>query len=148
MTLQGIEQISKVYMHLPKVESQKRIIINKEGEFSAQQDWLLETDGTALMKVLSEKDVDTNRSCSNDICEIFEILGVEAVRKGLEREVTNVISFDGSYVNYRHMAMLCDIMTSRGHLMAITRHGVNRQDVGCMMRQIIHWVSNNCSHFF
>ena len=32
------------------------------------------------------------------------------------------------------MAMLCDIMTSRGHLMAITRHGVNRQDVGCMMR--------------
>ena len=134
MTLQGIEQISKVYMHLPKEENKKRIIINKEGEFSAQQDWLLETDGTALMKVLSQTDVDTVRSCSNDICEIFEILGVEAVRKGLEREVTNVISFDGSYVNYRHMAMLCDIMTSRGHLMAITRHGVNRQDVGCMMR--------------
>ena len=58
---------------------------------------------------------------------MFQILGVEAVRKCLEREITNVISFDGSYVNYRHMAMLCDIMTSRGHLMAITRHGVNRQ---------------------
>ena len=134
MTLQGIEQISKVYMHLPKEESKKRIVINKEGEFTSIQDWLLETDGTALMKVLSQKNVDVNRTCSNDICEIFEILGVEAVRKGLEREVTNAISFDGSYVNYRHMAMLCDIMTSRGHLMAITRHGVNRQDVGCMMR--------------
>ena len=74
------------------------------------------------------------RTVSNDICELFEILGVEAVRKGLEREVTNVISFDGSYVNYRHMSMLCDIMTSRGYLMAITRHGVNRQDVGALMR--------------
>ena len=79
------------------------------------------------MKVLSQKDVDTVRTSSNDICECFQILGVEAVRKCLEREITNVISFDGSYVNYRHMAMLCDIMTSRGHLMAITRHGVNRQ---------------------
>ena len=86
------------------------------------------------MKVLSQRDVDTVRTSSNDICEVFEILGVEAVRKCLEREITNVISFDGSYVNYRHMAMLCDIMTSRGHLMAITRHGVNRQDVGALMR--------------
>ena len=127
MTLQGIEQIAKVYMHLPKEESKKRIVINKDGEFSANQEWILETDGTALMKVLSQKDIDTYRTESNDICELFEVFGVEAVRKGLEREVTNVISFDGSYVNYRHMSMLCDIMTSRGYLMAITRHGVNRQ---------------------
>lgn len=49
MTLHGIQQISKVYMHLPKEEAKKRIIINKEGEFLAQQDWILETDGTALI---------------------------------------------------------------------------------------------------
>ncbi|CAG5111359.1 Oidioi.mRNA.OKI2018_I69.chr2.g5675.t1.cds [Oikopleura dioica] len=134
MTLQGIESISRVYMNLPKEEEKKKIFINKEGEFASQQDWILETDGTALMKVLSQRDIDTVRTSSNDICECFEILGVEAVRKCLEREITNVISFDGSYVNYRHMSMLCDVMTSRGHLMAITRHGVNRQDVGALMR--------------
>ena len=49
-------------MHLPKEEAKKRIIINKEGEFVAQQDWILETDGTALMKVLSERDIDTGLS--------------------------------------------------------------------------------------
>ena len=70
--LQGIEQIAKIYMQLSKEEAQKRIVINKDGEFSAIQDWILETDGTALMKVLSQTDVDTVRSCSNDICEIFE----------------------------------------------------------------------------
>jgi len=46
----------------------------------------------------------------------------------------NVISFDGSYVNYRHLSLLCDIMTAKGHLMAITRHGINRQEVGALMR--------------
>ena len=81
MTLQGIEAITKVYMHLPKESDKKRVFINKEGEFAHQQDWILETDGTALMKVLSQRDVDTCRSSSNDICECFEIMGVEAVRK-------------------------------------------------------------------
>lgn len=134
MTLQGIPQISKVYMHLPKEESKKRIVITKEGEFQAVQDWILETDGTALMRVLSEKDIDPVRTTSNDICEIFSVLGIEAVRKALEKEINHVISFDGSYVNYRHLALLCDIMTSKGHLMAITRHGINRQETGALMR--------------
>lgn len=62
------------------------------------------------------------------------MLGIEAVRKALERELNHVISFDGSYVNYRHLSLLCDTMTCRGHLMAITRHGINRQDTGPLMK--------------
>ncbi|XP_033117859.1 DNA-directed RNA polymerase II subunit RPB1-like [Anneissia japonica] len=134
MTLQGIEQIAKVYMHLPQMDNKKRIIITEEGEFKAIQEWILETDGTSLMQVLSDKDVDPVRTTSNDICEIFQVLGIEAVRKAVEKEMNHVISFDGSYVNYRHLALLCDVMTQRGHLMAITRHGVNRQEVGALMR--------------
>ena len=61
-------------------------------------------------------------------------MGIEAVRKSVEKEMDNVISFDGSYVNYRHLSLLCDIMTAKGHLMAITRHGINRQEVGALMR--------------
>ena len=134
MALQGIEQISKVYMHWPTQDSKKRIIINSDGEYKALQEWILETDGVNLMKVLSEPSVDPVRTTSNDIVEIFRVLGIEAVRKAVEKELHHVISFDGSYVNYRHLALLCDIMTSRGHLMAVTRHGINRQDVGPLMK--------------
>ncbi|XP_035693394.1 DNA-directed RNA polymerase II subunit RPB1-like [Branchiostoma floridae] len=134
MTLQGIEQIAKVYMHLPQQDTKKRIIITDEGEYKALQEWILETDGVNLMKVLSEKNVDPVRTTSNDIVEIFQILGIEAVRKAIEKEMNHVISFDGSYVNYRHLALLCDIMTQKGHLMAITRHGINRQEVGPLMK--------------
>ncbi|KAG7162943.1 DNA-directed RNA polymerase II subunit RPB1-like 12 [Homarus americanus] len=134
LTLQGIESISKVYMHLPQTDEKKRIIINEPGEFKAIAEWLLETDGTALMKVLSERDVDPIRTSSNDILEVFEVLGIEAVRKCIEKEMNAVLMFYGLYVNYRHLALLCDVMTSKGHLMAITRHGINRQDTGALMK--------------
>ena len=64
----------------------------------------------------------------------MQVLGIEAVRKAVEKEMNHVISFDGAYVNHRHLALLCDVMTACGHLMAITRHGVNRQNVGALMR--------------
>ncbi|RUS82303.1 hypothetical protein EGW08_009935 [Elysia chlorotica] len=134
MSLQGIEAISKVYMHMPDSEDKKTIYITDEGEFKAVEHWMLETDGTALTKVLSERDVDPVRTYTNDIIEVFDTLGIEAVRKAIETEMNHVISFDGSYVNYRHLALLCDVMTSKGHLMAITRHGINRQETGALAR--------------
>ena len=134
LTLQGIEAISKVYMYKPQSDDKKKIVMTPDGGFQTVAEWLLETDGTALLKVLSEPSVDSVRSYSNDICEVFEVLGIEAVRKAIEREMDHVISFDGSYVNYRHLALLCDVMTAKGHLMAITRHGINRQEVGALMR--------------
>lgn len=73
MTLQGIEAIGKVYMHLPQTDAKKRIVITENGTFKAIAEWLLETDGTSLMRVLSEKDVDPIRTSSNDICEIFTV---------------------------------------------------------------------------
>jgi DNA-directed RNA polymerase II subunit RPB1 len=54
MTLQGIESIGKVYMHLPSTDDKKRIVITESGEFKRISEWLLETDGTALMKVWIE----------------------------------------------------------------------------------------------
>lgn len=51
LTLQGIESIAKVYMHKPMTDDKKRVTITSEGEFHMHPEWLLETDGTALLKV-------------------------------------------------------------------------------------------------
>lgn len=51
MTLQGIEAISKVYMNLPNEDNKKRVTITEEGEFRHIPEWILETDGVALMRV-------------------------------------------------------------------------------------------------
>lgn len=58
----------------PNTDDKKRIEITPEGEFRAVREWILETDGTALRRVLSESGVDPVRTVTNDIVEVFEVL--------------------------------------------------------------------------
>ena len=51
LTLQGIEAISKVYMHKPQTDDKKRVELTHDGSFRMVSEWMLETDGTALLKV-------------------------------------------------------------------------------------------------
>ncbi|OAC98113.1 hypothetical protein MUCCIDRAFT_45209, partial [Mucor lusitanicus CBS 277.49] len=112
----------------------KRLNITEVGNFETTTEWGLDTDGINLQEVMCQYGVDETRTYSNNTVEIMEVLGIEATRKALLKELRNVIEFDGSYVNYRHLALLCDVMTNRGHLMAITRHGINRAETGALMR--------------
>jgi DNA-directed RNA polymerase II subunit RPB1 len=115
-------------------DSKKRFVISEQGTIKPVSERYLVTDGTSLQQVLSMKDIDYRRTYTNDIIEIFTVLGIEGVRKAIELEMNHVLSFDGSYVNYRHLALLCDVMTTKGHLMPMTRHGINRQDFSPIMR--------------
>nr|ANJ43281.1 RNA polymerase II largest subunit [Sugiyamaella mastotermitis] len=130
ITLRGIPNIERVFMMEHKLTRPNDVT----GEFQTNNEWVLETDGISLADVMTVDGVDPYRSYSNSFVEVLSVLGIEATRSALYREILNVIAFDGSYVNYRHMALLVDVMTSRGHLMAITRHGINRADTGALMR--------------
>lgn len=129
VSLGGIEGIHRVFM----VQKPKNLI-GPAGDLTRQDEWVLEAEGINLKKVLCLDGVDPVRTYSNSPVEITEALGIEAGRASLLREMRQVIEFDGSYVNYRHLSLLCDLMTSRGQLMAITRHGINRNDTGALMR--------------
>ncbi|KAJ3537669.1 hypothetical protein NMY22_g5504 [Coprinellus aureogranulatus] len=113
-----------------------KVIIDGEGAIKTikESEWILETNGTNLKAVMCVDGVDASRTYSNNCVEVFNVLGIEAARGAIMKEIRNVIEFDGSYVNYRHLALLCDLMTHRGTLMAITRHGINRADTGALMR--------------
>ncbi|KAA8901402.1 hypothetical protein TRICI_006078 [Trichomonascus ciferrii] len=130
ITLRGIPGIQRVFM----MEHKRNLPDKVTGEYKTQMEWVLETDGVNLAEVMMTDGVDAHRTYSNSFIEILSVLGIEATRSALYREILNVIAFDGSYVNYRHMALLVDVMTSKGHLMAITRHGINRADTGALMR--------------
>jgi len=136
MSLSGIADIAKVYLVKPEQDQtdKHRIYEKEDGTYGTIAEQYLETDGSNLLTTMREPAVDCVHTTCNDICEIFMCLGIEAVRNSIDVEMGNVISFGGSYVNHRHLALLCDIMTSRGYLMAITRHGINRQNTGPLMR--------------
>ncbi|KAH8813282.1 putative DNA-directed RNA polymerase II subunit rpb1 [Xylogone sp. PMI_703] len=135
LTLRGVPGIDRAFLN-----KETKLIETADGALLASksdprcQEWYLDTSGTSLAQVLTVPGVDTTRTYSNHFIQVFEVLGIEATRSALMRELTQVLAFDGSYVNHRHLALLVDVMTSRGHLMAITRHGINRADTGALMR--------------
>ncbi|KIJ98272.1 hypothetical protein K443DRAFT_680910 [Laccaria amethystina LaAM-08-1] len=131
VSLRGVKGINRVFLM-----ENDRITISKDGSIKngQEKEWVLETDGVNLKTVMCIDGVDFKRTYSNSCVEIFNVLGIEAARAAIMKELRGVIEFDGSYVNYRHLALLCDLMTHRGTLMAITRHGINRADTGALMR--------------
>ncbi|PJF20167.1 DNA-directed RNA polymerase subunit [Paramicrosporidium saccamoebae] len=129
INLRGIDGIRRVFL-----VDHKGVTINDKGEFETQSEWILETEGVNLRQVMNHAAVDSSRVFSNNIIEVYEVLGIEAARAAILRELRKVIESDGSYVNYRHLAMLCDVMTAKGYLLAITRHGINRADTSALMR--------------
>ena len=135
LTLRGVPGIERAFLN-----TRTQLRENDEGALVMVKDdplckeWFLDTSGSSLGSVLTIPGVDTTRTYSNSFIEVFEVFGIEATRSALMRELTQILAFDGSYVNHRHLALLVDVMTSRGHLMAITRHGINRADTGALMR--------------
>ncbi|KDD73201.1 domain 7 of RNA polymerase Rpb1, partial [Helicosporidium sp. ATCC 50920] len=122
--LQGVPGIRKVFLR-----EAKRTVLGAGG-WTPETEWVLDTEGVNLLQVLCHPEVDASRTASNDVVEVLQVLGIEAARAALLKELRGVIEFDGSYVNYRHLAALVDCMTRRGHFMAITRHGINRDETG------------------
>lgn len=133
--LRGVPGVDRVFLiKKDKVITRPDGTLQSKSLQDEEKEWVLETDGVNLKRVLAVDGVDFRRTTSNSCTEIFSVLGIEAARASLLRELRGVIEFDGSYVNYRHLAILVDVMTSKGNLMAITRHGINRAETGALMR--------------
>lgn len=129
ITLRGVENIERVVMM-----KYDRKVPSPTGEYIKEPEWVLETDGVNLSEVMTVPGIDPTRIYTNSFIDIMEVLGIEAGRAALYKEVYNVIASDGSYVNYRHMALLVDVMTTQGGLTSVTRHGFNRSNTGALMR--------------
>jgi DNA-directed RNA polymerase II subunit RPB1 len=140
LTLRGVPGIERAFVTSIEHNHVMTAEEGNEGKWFMSKDdarckeYVLETSGSALAGVLAVPGVDVTRTTTNSFVEIFEVFGIEATRGALMRELTAVLSFDGSYVNHRHLALLVDVMTARGYLMAITRHGINKSETGALMR--------------
>jgi DNA-directed RNA polymerase beta' subunit len=113
ITLRGFQEITKVHL-TSSADDTKYVSFDKEtGKMLRDEkgNWLIETDGVALAKVFGVPGVDATKTTSNSIYEVLSILGIEAVRLCLISELRLILSTYDIYVNYRHLATLCDVMT-------------------------------------
>jgi DNA-directed RNA polymerase beta' subunit len=113
-----------------KKDGQFTIINDKENAIVKKDLWILDTTGTNLLDTLALDFIDPTRTFSNDIREVFDVLGIEAARQMIYNEFNDVMEFSGVYINYHHLSLLCDRMTSTKKMTPIFRSGILNDNIG------------------
>ncbi|NLV08759.1 DNA-directed RNA polymerase subunit A'' [Halomicrobium sp. HM KBTZ05] len=121
--LQLVEELREVVFK--GIEDISRVVIRKE-ETDEGEEFVLYTEGSAFGDVLGIEGIDASRTTCNNIHEIYRNLGIEAARETLINETMHTLEEQGlDDVNIRHLMLVADIMTNRGEIESIGRHGIS-----------------------
>ena len=96
--------------------------------------YVVDAFGSVLESLGAIDAVDWPNTVTNDIAEAVDTLGIEAAAAVMLHEIETTISFDGTYVDRRHLNQVVNTMTRGGYVMAISRHGINRVNTGPLVR--------------
>ena len=117
ITFKGIEEISRVVIR-------KEDVATDDGE--EREEFVLYTEGSSFGDALEIEGVDASRSSCNNIHEIHRTLGIEAARETIIEETNDTLKEQGlDNVNVRHLMLVADMMTNRGEIESIGRHGIS-----------------------
>jgi DNA-directed RNA polymerase beta' subunit len=125
IVLRGVHGIDNV---IPR--KLQNMVNKQDGKYERRDTWILDTTGTNLLETLALDYIDNKRTFSNDIKEIFDVLGIEAARQVIHNELVEVMEFSGAYINYHHLSLLCDRMTCNKDMVSIFRTGLFSDDIG------------------
>ncbi|MEK6760502.1 MAG: DNA-directed RNA polymerase subunit A' [Nanoarchaeota archaeon] len=98
------------------------------------KDYVITTLGTNMKKVITLKEVDKDKTISNDFHEIAGIFGIETARQLLIEEINHVLSTQGLDINFRHLDLAADAMTAIGEVKGITRMGIIAQKASILAK--------------
>jgi DNA-directed RNA polymerase II subunit RPB1 len=143
LRIKGIDGINRCFKN-----SEKKDIILPDGrtisrysldynEYKKQYNHLryhIDTEGSNMLDVLCLPNVDTYRTISNNVWEIYEIYGIEAARKCIVSEIESLIRDNSTYIQERHLNLLVDLMTNQGILISADRHGIVKMGCGPLHR--------------
>ena len=125
IVLRGVNGIANV---LPrKIQNS---MVKEDDKYVKKETWVLDTTGSNLLETLALDYIDYRRTYSNDIKEIFNVLGIEAARQCIHNELVEVMAFSGASINYHHTSLLCDRMTCNKNMVSIFRSGLLNDNVG------------------
>lgn len=133
VTSENMHQIYLEDVVVPNLE--KMLICGIEGItnmfFTSEKGkWFVETEGSNFSEILAHPNVDETKSVTNNIWEIYETLGIEAVREYMIEELT--LSMTG--INVCHSRLLIDKMTFNGTIVSISRYAMRSEGSGPLGR--------------
>jgi DNA-directed RNA polymerase beta' subunit len=138
--ISGIDNINNITLREIKTP-----ITKKSGDTNYQKEIVIDTEGINLQEIMKLYNyIDQDKTFSNDLYETYNMMGIEAARNLLKREIRNVITFSGIYINDKHILLLVDFMTYRGVITSIDRHGMNKSNVDVLTMASFE---QPCHHF-
>lgn len=102
--------------------------------FRRKDEFIIKTAGSNLKEICKINGVDTTRSFSNDVFEIRDMLGIEAARNAIIKEIMSVLKEQGLEVNIRHVMLVADAMTSDGEIKGVRRYGITGEKASVLAR--------------
>jgi DNA-directed RNA polymerase beta' subunit len=118
-------------MNICGIEGISEVFYSKEND-----EWFVDTNGinsrTINTQYINYKTllacsiVDFSRTISNNVWDIYEVLGIEAVRTFLVEEFMSIM--EG--INICHAELLVDRMTHNGNIASITRYTMKKDESG------------------
>ncbi|MBX8635772.1 MAG: DNA-directed RNA polymerase subunit A'' [Thermoplasmata archaeon] len=102
----------------------------------------LESEDRKLFEELSSSNparlaaplLDKSKIKTNNIEEIYMVLGVEAARNAIISEASQTLEEQGLVVDIRHIMLVADMMTNDGSVKAIGRHGISGRKSSVLAR--------------
>ncbi|MDI6826042.1 MAG: DNA-directed RNA polymerase subunit A'' [Candidatus Aenigmarchaeota archaeon] len=121
LAIKDLQKIKKKLLDLPVsgIQGIKDVIVTKDGN-----DWVIKTSGSNFKKIQDIEEIDFLRSYTNNIHELVNVLGIEAARNALIKEIKNTMKQQGLDVDDRHIMLVADMMTFSGEVKPIGRYGV------------------------
>ncbi len=111
------------------VKGINRVVVKMEGN-----EYVVYTEGSNFSEILTMPEVDQTRTVTNNIHEIEDVLGVEAARKAIINEAVETLDEQGLDVDIRHIMLVADMMTTRGTMKQVGRHGVSGEKTSVLAR--------------
>ena len=102
------------------INNVKHVVIRKESD-----EYILYTEGSNLMEALEIEGINSHKVYTNNLREIFQVLGIEATRNAIIKEAMSVLNEQGMDVDVRHIILVADMMTADGTIRQIGRHGIS-----------------------
>ncbi|KAF2634378.1 DNA-directed RNA polymerase III subunit RPC1 [Massarina eburnea CBS 473.64] len=130
-TKEYFERVQQVKSMIPDVVIKgypdcQRAIIKKDSKPNENGDYecQLLVEGYGLKACMTTPGIEGHKTTSNSVMEVKQELGIEAARATIIREIGSVMG--NMDIDPRHMQLLADVMTFKGEVYGITRHGLQR----------------------
>ncbi|MDI6642696.1 MAG: DNA-directed RNA polymerase subunit A'' [Candidatus Hodarchaeaceae archaeon] len=130
-TLSELRKLATRVRALPLrgVKGITRVVVKMEDD-----EYVVHTEGSNFLEILSMPEVDQTRTVTNNIHEIEEVLGIEAARNAIVNEAVKTLEEQGLNVDLRHIMLVADMMCASGEVRQVGRHGVSGEKASVLAR--------------